>query len=85
MHEAFSDWIGVFRDWTVRANDYIELDRDRVLVTFNSTALGRRSGPEGERLRSDGATLFELRDQRVTRIVQYHEQNHAFADLGLED
>jgi len=84
MYDAFSDWIGVFRDWTVKGDDYIELDGDHVLVPFSSTALVKRSGPDGERLRSDGATLFQMRDERVTRIVQYNERDHAFAVLGLE-
>ena len=54
MGESFRDWIGVFSDWTVEADEYIELDEDRVLVLFISTAHPKRSGPDTERLRSSG-------------------------------
>jgi hypothetical protein len=83
MSDGFRDWIGVFRDWTVKADDYLELDRDRVLVLYTSTARLKRSGPESGRLRSSGASLFQLSDRLVTRITQYNERQRAFADLGL--
>jgi ketosteroid isomerase-like protein len=85
MREGFRDWIGVFSDWTVKADDYIELDEGRVLVLFVSTARPKRSGPDGARLRTNGASLFEMRGGLVARIVQYVDRDRAFADLGLAE
>jgi ketosteroid isomerase-like protein len=85
MGEGFRDWIGVFSDWTVKADDYIELDEDRVLVLYVSSARPKRSGPDTERLRSNGASLFEMRGRLVARIVQYADRDRALADLGLAE
>jgi ketosteroid isomerase-like protein len=83
MLEGFRDWIRVWSDWTVIAEQYLEPDANRVLVRFESSRPMRASGPEAERLSLRGATLFDVRDDMVTRIVQYADRDRAFADLGL--
>ena len=83
MKEGFLDWVRVWRDWTVTAEDYRELDVERVLVLYRDSGRMKESGPEGTRVENKGASLFHLRDQLVTRIVQYYFRDRAFADLGL--
>jgi ketosteroid isomerase-like protein len=83
MKEGFLDWVRVWRDWTVTAEDYRELDGERVLVLYRDSGRMKESGPEGTRVENKGASVFHLRDQLVTRIVQYYHRDRAFADLGL--
>ena len=83
MRQSFLDWIRVWRDWTVTAEDYLELDGNRILVLFYSKARMKESAIEGVWVEHRGASLFFVRDQLVTRIVQYYDRDRAFADLGL--
>ncbi len=84
MNEGFRDWIHVWQDWTVTAEDYRELDGERVLVLYGSSGQMKDSGPEIARVHSKGASVFHVRDLLVTRIVQYYDRDRAFADLGIE-
>jgi ketosteroid isomerase-like protein len=81
--ESFREWLSAWSDWKAAAENYIELDREHVLVPYKSATPGkaRRAGPAPRRTRQ--ATLFHVRAHRVTRIVQYYDCQRAFADLGL--
>jgi hypothetical protein len=46
---------------------------------------GKASGVDIVKLHTNGATLFEVADSKVTKIHQYLERDHAFADLGLAE
>jgi ketosteroid isomerase-like protein len=85
MAEAFRGMLKAWTDWRVTADDYVEVDRERILVPYHFTARGRASGLEAGRLHTQGATLFELQAGRVRRIVQYFDRERAVADLGLVD
>ena len=50
MKEGFLDWVRVWRDWTVTAEDYRELDGERVLVLYRDSGRMKESGPEGTRV-----------------------------------
>jgi hypothetical protein len=47
------------------------LDADRVLVFTRMSARGKTSGVELEWIRDEGAKLFHLRSERVTRLAFY--------------
>ncbi len=85
MVEGFRDVLAAWEDWGVVANDYRALPGDRVLVSFSCTGRGKTSGVELAQLHVKGATLFEVDDGKVTRIVQYFERDRALADLGLAE
>jgi ketosteroid isomerase-like protein len=76
-----ADFLDVWEDYRVRADEYRELDGERVLVLTRQGGRGRSSGLETEQLR---ATVFHLRDGKVTRRVNYWDRAGALADLGLE-
>jgi ketosteroid isomerase-like protein len=79
MREFLIGWED-FRGW---ADEYRELDGERVFVLTHFSARGKRSGLDVGQMWTDGAHLFHLRDGKVTRLVVYWDRDHALADLGL--
>lgn len=67
------------------AEEFCELDGERVLVRSSYSGRGKRSGLEVGQMRTDGAMLFHVRDGKVTRFVGSFDRDRALADLGLED
>lgn len=74
-----------WEDFRVDAGEFRELDDERVLVLHDFTGRGRRSGLELEQLRAKGASLFQMRGGKVTRLVAYMDSERALADLGLQN
>jgi hypothetical protein len=66
------------------AEEYRELDGERVLVLIRFGGRGKTSGVEVGQMQSKGANLFHIRDGKVTRLVIY-DRERAFADLGLSE
>jgi ketosteroid isomerase-like protein len=83
MAEAFRDFLSAWEELRVEAEEYRELDAERVLVLFHIGGRGKRSGLEARQIRTWGAQLFHVRDGKVTRLVQYFDRAHALADLRL--
>jgi ketosteroid isomerase-like protein len=63
--------------------EHRELDSERVLMLDLLSGRGATSGLELGQMQAKGASLFQIRDGKVTRIVTYWDREHAFADLGL--
>jgi ketosteroid isomerase-like protein len=80
MAEGMRSWISAWSDFRVQADEYRELDGERVLVLAHTTARGKASGVEVGHMR---ANLFHVRDGKVSRVVIYLDRERAFADLGL--
>jgi ketosteroid isomerase-like protein len=80
MAEAVRNWFSAWEDFRMVAEEYREVDRDRVLVLAQQLGRGKRSGLE---MKSQAASLFEMRGGKVTRLIHYTSHNYAFADLGL--
>jgi ketosteroid isomerase-like protein len=77
---------GIFDAWEgyrVGADEYRELDGERVLVLVHQGGRGKTSGLEIGRVRAKGASLFHVRDGKVGRYFVYFDRERAFADLGL--
>jgi ketosteroid isomerase-like protein len=84
MAQAGRELIRPWRKFRVRAEEYRELDRERVLVLLSNSGQGRASGLDLQQVRG-GAFLHHVRDGKVTRLVNYWDRDRALADLGLED
>jgi ketosteroid isomerase-like protein len=83
MAKGWRDFLSAWEDPRPAAEEYRELDDERVLVFFRRSGRGKASGVELGQMQSKGATLFHLRGGKVTRLVIYHDGGRAFADLGL--
>jgi len=85
MAVATRDYLLAWEGFRWVADEYRELDAERVLVLASRAGRGRRSGLEVEQIATQGASLFQLRDGKVTRLAHYWDRDHALADLGLEE
>jgi ketosteroid isomerase-like protein len=83
MAEGFRDFATVWKEYRAEAEEYHELDGERVLVLVRRGGRGKVSGAELGQVQSKGAHLFHIRDGKATRLVAYWERERALADLGL--
>ena len=83
--EHFRDWLNAWEDLRSEAEEYRELDDERVLVLTRFSGRGKTSGLEVARLGAAGARVFHIRSGKVTRYVCYYDRDRALADLGLEE
>jgi len=81
MRAVLIDWDA----YRVEAEDFRELDRDRVLVLSRATGRGKTSGLDLGQMSTAGASLFHIRDGKVIKLVNYWDRDRALADLGLEE
>ena len=79
---AMRGLFGALEDFRNEAEDYRELDSERVLVLTSYSARGKASGLP---IVQKGAELFEIHAGKVTRIVTYFDRANALADLGLKE
>ena len=85
MAEAFRHVLSAFDRLTVEVEGYRELNDERVLVLFRRFGRGKASGLDFNQVRSRGATLLEIHEGKVTRLVAYWDRDRALADLGLTE
>jgi len=81
IEERSRDFRTALGDIRLQAEEYRELDDERILVLTRDTARGRTSGVDTVQRR---ARLFHLQDGKVTRIISYWDRDRAVADLGIE-
>jgi ketosteroid isomerase-like protein len=84
MAEGARGIFNAWEDYRVEAHEYRELDEERVLVFTRMSGRGKASGLELQQMNTEGATVFHLRNGKVTRHVYYWDRDRALADLGLE-
>jgi len=83
MSQAWRDFLSAWEGIQCEADNYRELDDERVLVLHHWSGRGKRSGLQIGQMWANAATLFHIRSRRVTKLVVYFERDRAFADLGL--
>jgi hypothetical protein len=74
-----SAWVGLRSE----ADEFREIDDERVLVLTHLSGRGKTSGLELGDVQTKQANLLQIREGKVTRLVIYNYREHAFADLGL--
>jgi ketosteroid isomerase-like protein len=83
MAEGFRDFLSTWEEVHVEAEEYRELDDERVLVLLHYSGRGKTSGMELGQMHTRNASLFHIRDGKVSRLVLYWDRERMFADLGL--
>ena len=84
MVEGMADFLSAWENYRVEAEEYRELDQERVLVLHHFAGRGKTSGVDLRNIRAEGASLFRVRDGKVVRLVNYIDRARALADLDLE-
>jgi hypothetical protein len=82
MAEAWRSISSDVENLRILAEEYRELDDQRVLVLLSSSGRGKTSGIDLLQVRG-GANLFHLCDGKVRKLVVYFDRDRALADLGL--
>jgi len=85
MAEAWRDWLSAWEDFRAEAEEYREIDGERILVLIHHRGRGKTSGLELGQMQTNNAALFHIRDGKVTRFIAYWDRERALADLGLEE
>ena len=83
MAEAWRAFLSTWEEFRQEADEYRELDDERVLVLARFSGRGKISGLELQQMARQGASLFHLRAGKVTRHVAYVDSETALADLVL--
>src|SRR2546421_9779738 len=85
MAQRWGQWLSAWDELRVEAEEYRELDRERVLALVRTIGRGRTSGMDIAQTHVKGAVLFCLDDGKVARLVQYWDRDRAVSDLGLRE
>jgi ketosteroid isomerase-like protein len=83
MTEGWRVWASAWEDYRIVAEEFRELDAERVLVLSRFSARGKTSGMELGQMRTKSAGVFHVRNGKVTKLVSYLDRERALADLGL--
>jgi hypothetical protein len=81
VREIFSE----IAEWHDVAEEYRELDADRVLVLNRLSGRGRGSGVGLTHTPQHTVRVFETHKGKVTRMSVYFDRDRALADLGLKE
>lgn len=84
MEDAWRDFLSAWEDWRTEADEYRQLDDERVLVLIHSSAARAKStGLDLGEVQRKAANLFHVRGGKVTRLVLFCDRERALTDLGL--
>jgi ketosteroid isomerase-like protein len=85
MAKGWGDALGAWTDLHAEAEDYQEVDEERVLTLARNKARGRESGIELPEAWTRHAAVFHIRDGKITRLLIYFDRDRALADLELAE
>jgi len=85
MAAAFGEVLNAWENVRIQATRYRELDDERVLVLVEFNGRGKASGVELGQVWTKGASLFQIRGGKVTKLIAYANYERALADAGLSE
>ena len=83
MAARWRDFMTDWDDFRAEAEEYRELDDERVLVFHRFSGRGKTSGVEVGPTGSKGACLFHVLNGKVAKLLLYSLRERARTDLGL--
>ena len=85
LEDNWREFQGAWEDYGMKAEDYRQLDDERILVMVRLSGRGKASGLEVAQTGSRAATIFTVREGKVRKLVVYWDGDRALADLGLSE
>ena len=85
LEEGWRSWLGAWEEWRTKAEEFRDLDDERVLVLLYASGRGKTSGLDVGQMRTKVANVFHIRDGRVTKIVVYFDRTAALEAVGLRE
>jgi 2-(1,2-epoxy-1,2-dihydrophenyl)acetyl-CoA isomerase len=82
MATAFREFLSAWEKISIEATQYQEVDDERVLVLAHFRGRGKTSGVDLGQVWTKAASLFQVRNAKVTKLVVYADYERALADLG---
>src|SRR5437870_4052144 len=73
MAEGYFDFLSAWEEVRIEADEFRELDDERVLVLAHYSGRGKTSGLELGQMETKSAGLFHLRGGKVTRAVAWRD------------
>ena len=83
MSEGFRGFLSAWSGHRAIAEQITELEDGRVLVLVHVVARGKVSEMELGQMHAKGASMFSVREAKVTRLACYFDRERALADSGL--
>jgi ketosteroid isomerase-like protein len=83
MADAFREIMNAWEGYSANAEEYEELDGERVLVLQRLGGRGKTSGLEIAQINPNAAAIFHARNGKISKVVLYWDRKRAVADLGL--
>jgi ketosteroid isomerase-like protein len=77
--------LSAYQGLRAEADDYRELDDERVVALHSFSGRGKTSGLDVARTSTQGASVFHIRGGKVVRLVLYFDRDRGLADLGLKE
>jgi ketosteroid isomerase-like protein len=81
--QGWRSFLSTWEELSAEAEEFRELDDERILVLVRYHGRGKTSGVELQQMRARGAAVFHLREGKVAKQIVYFDRERAFADLGL--
>ena len=83
LEQGWRPWLSAWEAFSAQADEYQELDEERVLVLVSFGGRGKTSGVDLLGTWTKGASVFHVRAGQVTRLLIYTDYEHALTDLGI--
>src|ERR1700722_17496458 len=80
MAAGWREVLSILAGHRVAADQYRELDDERVLVLFHLRGRAKASGVDLGQMQARVATLFQIRDGKVVRLLNYLDVDSALAE-----
>jgi ketosteroid isomerase-like protein len=85
MVDGWHAFKSTWEDFRGEATEYRDLDDEHVLVLAHFRGRAKTSGLDLAQMTTQQASLFRIRDGKVTNLTLYFDPGRAYADLGLEE